>query len=316
MANADWRTDQLIASIKRRANISTSDDGWSMSDMLAMATDEMRDSIVPMLRRLNEEYLIDDYDVAVVAGTASYRLPSWATGEALRDVQLPDGNGGFYSLIRKEPQSVSSLVTGPSGLFFLKDESVVLVPTPTAATTLRMRCLRRPARLVLPGVAFVVTNIGASYLDTLPVDAAVTVSGFGYFGAAATVDVVRGAPGFRPLGTELAAGLNGSPFENRFNLTVPSDAASGDYILLSGTSPVPQIPAELHPLLAQATSCAFLRASGQPGLETAEAKRVAMEAEAMQLFAPRTQNQQRYINNRSGVVTSPYGPRLLGRWRP
>jgi hypothetical protein len=303
---AEWLTDAFLDAVKRRGNISTSPDGWSDSDLLAIATDEMRDSIVPMLRRLNEEFLIHDYDVSVSAGTDSYPLPSWALAEGLRDVQVADGNGGYVPLLRREPQdAVSSGLQIKTACYYLKDDAVVLVPTPSAASGLRMRCLRRPSRLVTVENGIAVTAVASTYVevDSVALDGVTTRAEWVTANASIGAELTAGTPGFR-YNTEAAPVLVFTgPSSNRLAMTFSRTPSVGDIVTPLGTSVVPQIPADLFALLAQATVCGFLRGSGQPGLDTAEQKRAAMEAEAVSLFSPRTQNQPRYLKNKYGART-------------
>lgn len=305
MPAADWLSNEFLSSVKRRGNISTSTDGWSDSDLLAIATEEMRDSIVPMLRRLNEEFLVVNYDQTVTSGTAAYSLPSWATGEALRDVQVSDNAGGYYSLTRKEPHDVSAVAaqSRPS-CYYLRDDKVVLVPTPSTTTSsgLRLRCLRRPGKLVALTEAFSISSGGATSVVAVLSGSATAAA---TLGTTCTLDVIQAGPGFRTLGSGLAATISSNTitFTGGALTTVAPGAVAGDYVCLQDRSPAPQIPNELHALLAQATVCSFLRASGQPGLEAAEQKRQVMLAEAVSLFSPRTENQARFVRNRYGCRT-------------
>lgn len=307
MPAADWRSDEFLLNAKRRGNISTSVDGWDDDDLLAMATDEMRDSIVPMLRRLSEEFLVNDYDQNIASGTAAYSLPDWALGEALRDVQLYDGSGGYHALVRKEPSDVSAVAaSNRPTCYFLRDSKVVLVPTPTTAVTsgLRLRCLRRPSKLVGLGRGFEVDaiDLDTGYVDVSPLSGADTL--YSLHGTdTPDVEVTLATPGFR-VPVESGVTLDPAQVANydkiAFTLAQAAMFSVGDVVTLTGESVVPQIPAELHALLAQATVCSFLRASGQPGLEAAEAKRQMMWAEAEKLFSPRTENQPRFVHNRYG----------------
>lgn len=304
---ADWTTDQLISSIRRRANIPSSTEGWSNTDILALATDEMRESIVPMLRRLSEEYLVNTYDINVVSGTAEYRLPHWALGEALRDVQLLDGSD-YGSMRRIEPHEAANIPSGNVAAYFLRDDRVTLVPTPSASTTsgLRLKCLRRPSKLVATSRGIATTTITTTV--------SVTVGTYALDGETAAdtlmalldsnsdgVDVVQALPGFRLLQSEQAGSYDSGTNVFTWGTALSSAPTVGDYLCYAGESVVPQIPAELHPLLAQSVACAYLRASGGPGLDTAEAKRAMMETEAINLFTPRTENQPRYVANKHGA---------------
>jgi hypothetical protein len=301
MAASDWLVDELIANLKRRGNLPTSSESWTDDDFRAIATDEMRHYVVPLIRRLSEEYFVRVSDTSTVAGTAAYDLPDRATGESLRDVQVIDSAGAAISLRRIEPGDVTGLEAGNVGGFYLQDDKVCLVPTPTGAQTLRMKYLLRPSKLVASSGCYKVVTIAPNGDPTLtdltvvPLDSTVTATAQTTLGSLPIVDVVKAKPGFRIVL------LSNSAVASANIVSVLGTAPGvvvGDYVCTEEESPVPQLPAEAHPLLAQAVVCAALRAASAPGLAEAESKLGRMEAELIGLFSPRTENQPRFIVNR------------------
>jgi hypothetical protein len=116
------------------------------------------------------------------------------------------------------------------------------------------------------------------------------------------VDIIRPLPGFRSIVIDTVATFSSATATFSSGTTITNQLAVGDYVCIAGESPMPQLPAELHPLLAQETACACLRASGDSaGLAMAEKERDRLEAIAVGLFAPRTENQPRYVQNKHGV---------------
>lgn len=311
MAASDWRVEALILALKRRGNVPTSSESWTTTDFLALADDEMRTYLVPLLRRVSEEFCVTDYDVSLVSGQSEYRLPPRATGETLRDVQLDTGNG-FYSVMRRSPESsVPAPDSSTPGEFYIRDDMVVLVPSPsTSSGTLRMRYFMRPNKLVASSRAWQVTAKPSSTQLTLAaLDSSSNAATF--FGSTATVDLVRSQPGFRHVLIDASASLS----TNTATLTAAevADVTVGDYFMTAEESCVPQVPAEAHPLLAQAVVCAYLRAASQPGLPEAEAKLARMETDFRSLVTPRTQAQPRYVINREGPGWA--GGYYGNRWR-
>ena len=297
MAAADWRTDALIASLRRRGNVppSSASGGWSDADFLSALSEELRSYVVPLIRRVNEDYLVTYTDVSVVSGTARYRIPESALGESLKDVGILD-SAGYFQPIPRIDSGNRDIVTG----YYLEDEDIVLVPTPTKADTMRVKYVRRPSKLVSIDRGYVVTGI---------VSEEATYSALGS-GTDALIDnqdldVTSSRPGFKLL-LEADDVNNDGAGTATFPATITAFSI-GDYITLRGESVVPQIPAEAHPLLAQAALCQYLRATSQPGLAEAEGRRAQMEADVVSLFSPRTENQPKVVINRYGAG--------YGNWR-
>jgi hypothetical protein len=88
-----------------------------------------------------------------------------------------------------------------------------------------------------------------------------------------------------------------------------------DIVSLAGETIIPQIPDELHPILAQRVACRCLEALGdREGLGAANAKLAEMISLAMPLINDRTEgNPQKVVN-----YNSPLRGRILGNrsWRP
>lgn len=305
-----WLAAAFIAGVKRRANIPTSAESWTAADFLLYANDSMRGYIVPFMRRLSEEFFVTTFDTTVASGTASYRVSFRALGEELRDVQYSDGQGGFVSLVRIEPDEGSSYLaqTGSNPpRYYLQDDKIVLVPTPNNSTdTLRVKTLLRPNSIVASDRVFNVESVGTGQAvlgridgDTSGDDAATF---FNVNADQGLVDIIRPKPGFRSMVLDTTATFSTVTATFSSGTAVTDLLTVGDFVCIAGEAPMPQLPAELHPLLAQDVACAVLRASGDvAGLAVAEKERDRLEMVALGLFSPRTENQPRYVTNRYGV---------------
>lgn len=283
----EWTTDALLGSIRRRASFPTGDEAWSDTDILALATEAMRDYILPTIREVHEEFLIASHDISVVAGTTSYRLPKRFAAEALRLVLMTDSTGGYVPMTRVEPESARKLQIG----FYLEDDKLVTAWTPTQSTTIRVKYYWRPSKLVLITRGFTVSTI-----NTTPTGVNVSETTNGVLAASSVVDFMGADPGFRIRAIDLSVS-DVSAFP-RVDMPSTTGIEVGNYLCIAGESIVPQIPAELHPLLAQRTAVKLGEGqAGSAGYDAALAELERMEKRARSMFAERTEGNSRYVQN-------------------
>lgn len=290
---ADYTVTALLASVKRRGMLPATAEALSDDDFLEFANDELQTYIVPLLLSTREEYLVTYADTTTVANQANYDLPTRAIGGKLRSVLLSDGSGAFYDVPRIEPERVDDYsLTGAPVSYYLRGNEVILVPTPTAALTLRLGYFRRPNRLVTAAECAVVATASATDVTT---SAAVPAT----FVADAELDFVKATPGFDGLQEDVAITLVSTSTAFRIDENASSDIAAGDYVCLAGESPIPQIPVELHPLLAQRVVVRALEALGlQEKQAAAEATAERMRVAVTGLLTPRVEGSARKIVNR------------------
>ena len=80
-----YNTDELIANIKRRCSVPTSQLTYTNADFVALGNDELQGEIVPLLMSTREEYFVKEYDFVSTAGGV-IDIPSDAVGAKLRSV--------------------------------------------------------------------------------------------------------------------------------------------------------------------------------------------------------------------------------------
>ena len=86
-------------------------------------------------------------------------------------------------------------------------------------------------------------------------------------------------------------------------LDIDISAEANDYFYLSNQSPVPQLPAELHPLLAQAATVYCLEAMGDmENLNMAQRKLGIMEKNLRGILNNRTEGSPKKVTNRNGIL--------------
>lgn len=296
----DFTTTALLASIKRRGMLPSTSDTLSTSDFLAFATEEMRSYCLPLLVSLDEEYGVSTYTVAISSGTASYLIPARASGDSARVVEISNGGSSYAPLTRISPidQNAYSL-TGGVQAFFFNDDFVTLVPSPTASSTLRIKYIRRPNALVqaTTGSSGAIAVVSAINTGTKTITTTATVPST--YSTSVQFDLIRCKPGFPTLALDQTV-TTCSGTTIIFQDTLPTDLAVGDYVCRAGESPVPQIPVELHPLLAQRTKFACLEALGDQKAGVALQSCERMKKDVLPLLTPRSKGNSRPIVNRFG----------------
>jgi len=291
VANA-YTSTELLASIKRRGLIPTSESTFTAANFYSVVDEEVQTYIVPLLLSVREEYFVVNEDITVTAGTTDYYIPYRAIGNRLRDVTIADGNGGYRPLTRLEPDLIDQFSEGisASDSYYLRGNQIVLVGTGVTGT-LRVTYYQRPGRIVATTAVGEITAVAGSNVTISSAPSTFTTS--------VTYDFIKGKPGFDTLGKDFSASAAGTTMT--FTSSPPTGLAVGDFVCLSNESPIAQIPVELHPLLAQRTTATMLHALGDAKAENAYAVADKMEARILKVLTPRTDGSNRYIVNRFGV---------------
>lgn len=302
-----YTSDILVASIKRRGSIPTSQNFLKSADFYALINDELQSSLVPMLMAVREEYFVADFDYAIQANQASYRIPQRAIGGKLRDVLRVRSDGSAYPLPRLDEADVASNRSGYEG-FYLMGNSVLINPIPTSTTdSLRMRHFRRPNTVVDVSAAAQIVAIDTVLkqitCSTVP----------STFTTGVTCDFIKAQSGFECL--QIDAPISSVAGALVTFASLPSDLAVGDWISLAGESPIPQIPQELHPLLAQMVTVKCLEALGdEEGLQAAQGKLKELKESVMHVVTPRVDGAMKKIKSRTSLVSGFRNGSTRNRW--
>lgn len=292
---ADYTVDALIESARRRGQLTRSAGSLDLPDLVELMDEELKAYLMPFLISLKEEYAVDTYDFTVQSGVSSYALPPRAIGGKIREVMVLDEDK-YRRLSRVEPTRMlqPSTATGAPDRYYFEGNKLVVDPCDTAQ--IRVKYFRRPGRLVLAADAGKVTAIDVN-AKTVTLSAVPET-----FVPGATYDFIQAQPYFETLGEDLAVtGVDADAGTVVFSATLPATLAVGDFLALAGESPVPQIPVELHSLLAKRTNVVALEALGDSeGLKMAQAMLADAEKRAHFLVDDRDEGAPRYIINRNG----------------
>ncbi len=296
-----YTADDLVTQVRRGGMIPDASTEITAEVILAFLDEESRSVIAPWRRRLaGTDYRIDTSDVPIVAGTASYRIPSRAEGGALRDVLYVDASGDAISLDRIPLHETDEYLAqrspywaGPYG-FCVEGDFVRLLPTPTTTGTLRLKYPRRPSRLVSHTDAMLITGIvGLVYSGAEP----------DLFSATTPLDIVQASPNFDLFARDVLPASVVSGASVTFATSPTTEAAAGDYLALAGETPVVQLPVELHPVLVALGVARALEADGDREGANAAYERGLVRLQGMEaLFTPRVEAKPRKAVNRASML--------------
>lgn len=252
--NIDFTTTEILDTVKREAMLPSSQLLYTDSDLLTMLWKEMLNDIVPLIMSVNEEYMVTNYDYTIVATQNEYAITPRAFGSKLRDAVLVNSNSRELSLPRAEPDIIKHQYNDvyPSYVyrrsFYFRDDKVIIFPDATTLTpfTLRLKVFRRPNKLVATSACGQVVSWSTS-AKTVTVDNVPST-----WTSANIFDFTNGTPPFQTKGDDAAiTAVDATNKILTFSAALPTDIAVGDWIALSGQSPIAQIPYDVHGLLAQ-----------------------------------------------------------------
>lgn len=292
----------LIATLKLASFVSTTS-SLTAPDILTLANRSYRSYVVPFLKTLRDEWNVakTDYD-ATTDSNGRVTIPD-SVASTIRTIAW-NNNGRLIPLSRIEPENAFAYQvqqSTPVG-FMLRGYELQILPIQTAAFPIVITYLKRPPVGVL--------EESAGEIDS-HVGLALTLAGQVPLAWQSdipdAVDLISNNSPFSPVAESVTVvSLVGQV------LTLSGISASlvadGFWVSDVGTSPFPNIPTELHPLLELDVICTLLGTiAGDKRLKTAKEDREAMRKQLWALMAPRTQGSIRPIVNRNAPGMGGYG---------
>lgn len=291
-------SDVLIDSIRRRALLPSTQTTFSEDDFLAFADEEMSLGLVPSVLSLHEDYFMFTQEIPVERDVINYPIPDRAIGNKLREVSFKDSSGNIFEMTRigvgDRPYYNASTATRPYA-FYIENNEVVLVPTTTAlnvGTSLMMSYYMRPNSLVPVNQVGVITGInrmtGEIQLSNLPIA----------FAADEAYDFIQVKSPNKNLGIDaMPISVNTTSKTVTFDPNIiPAKLNINDNLALSTQCCIPQVPSDLHVVLAHRVAARCLEALGDSeGLQNANAKLAEMEVKSQNLIDNRVEDAVRKV---------------------
>jgi hypothetical protein len=297
--------------------IPTDNSTFTDEDIIEILNEEMDTRLLFTLTSLHEEHMVRFTDIATDPDTARYTIPYRAIGNKLRDVAYVDSSGAVYEMSRISLEEVTDYRyyrsnTG-TDVFYVEGDEIVLVDTRLKDYPfVRMHYYLRPNVLIKTADAGVITgidrNTGVITLSSVP----------STFGALPEMDFVQKRTpnkihSFDKTPTAVDQTLKTITFATA---DIPTDLVVGDYICVAEQSPVPNIPTELHPLLAQHAAIHILESLGDTeGLGNAMRRLQDMEKSIQGLIDDRVEGAPQKINPRHTPLSSSTSRNYRRRYR-
>lgn len=301
-------SNQLIESVKRRALIPSNQNTFTNDDFLAFATEEMNLGIVPSVLIMHEDYYLNTDAIPLEPNKTSYPIPYRAIGNKLREVSYRDASGNILEMTRigvaDLPYYNNSTTSNQVYAYYIANNNIVLVPpniSLSTGTSLMVSYYIRPNSLVLLEDVAVISDIdrstGMVQVSNLPTD----------FNANKLIDFIQLKSPHKIISFDIQPqSINSTSKTITFNIgDIPEDLANGDHIALAEQSAIPQLPSDLHVVLAHRVATRCLEALGDnEGLQAANAKLAEMEQKTTALIDSRVEDAPKKIVNRHSTLRS------------
>lgn len=302
-----YTSDDLIASLKRRIIVPTSQSTFTEQDFLDFATEEMNMALVQSVMQLQEEYYLYTIDVPIVANKLKYAIPYRAIGNKLKDVAFKDSNGNIQEMTRIgiEDLPFYNSVSDRIYRYYMSANEICLVTgsngTINSNGSLQISFYLRPNSLVPLKQVAVISSVDKT-------TGIVTVSNFPEaFNQSKKLDIIMYKSPHKILKYDiLSTAMNATSKTITFNLTdLPSDLEEGDHISLATETAIPQLPSDLHVILAHRMAARVLEALGDTeGLQNANQKLAEMEQKTTVVIDDRVETSSRKVVNRHALIRS------------
>ena len=301
-------SDELIKSVKRRAMIPANQKTFLDEDFLAFADEEMNLGLVPSVMRMHEDYYLYTEEVELVEGKRTYSIPYRAIGNKLREVSFQDASGNVFEMTRigiaDVPYYNNNYTSNQVYAYYIANNEVVLVPkdiTFGAGTKILLSYYLRPNSLVMLDQVAEITAIdrstGVIQLSNLPED----------FNINRLLDLVKVKSPHKILDYDIQPqAINSTSKTITLDVNdIPADLEIYDHICLATQSAIPQIPSDLHVVLAHRVATRCLEALGDTeGLAAANQKLAELEQQTTVLIDSRVEDAPKKFVNRHGTLRS------------
>lgn len=299
-----YTANDLMAAIKRYANVPTSQVTFANTDFYALADDSIRSKMIPLILKHCEEFYVYPYNYPVSSGQSAYAIPTRAINMMLRSVQIVSSSDPD-TRINLDRLNIEDLYAGISGNarflvkkngFYIEGNNICLYPAPVQSLDiLRLNIFIRPGQLVDISTCAQVQSIntGANTITCVSVPS--------NYSTLNTFDLIKANPGFDYTAIDqVVTNITGSVIT--FSSALPTNISVGDWVCLAGTSCMVQVPVELQPLLTQYVVVRVLSAQGDnTALKAAVAELDVLEKNAGLLLAPRVQGSVKRVVNARGI---------------
>lgn len=287
-------TEDLLESIKFRSMAPIGQSTFDDSALLSLAYEELELKLASDLITAREDFFLTSERTLIFTGVSRYSVPSRAIGNAIKALFYIDQSSQAFTLKKIDVSEAYkfSNVTGTPIYFAMEGDEVTIYPTPNQSVgQIEFRFAAKPNKLVLSTDCTKITSISTSSVASFFVNTDLTAS----ISVGSYVDFISTNSPFKIKSYKCAV-LQITSSQIDVSLTSVQDGAGavipavGDYVCLSGTSNIPQIPTAFHSVLAQMTAVRLLESLGDINkLQAARGTLEQMRREALALVRNRVE---------------------------
>jgi hypothetical protein len=303
---------ELLASIKLRAAVPISSITFSDEDLLSFAQEETELKLLPSILAVKEEFYVTLATIPLVENQSDYEIPYRAIGNKVRSVFYEQQPGTMLTLanVPIELMNNYTINTFPYQFagFVLENDHLKLVPRISSGVNgnLLLRYYLRPNKIVKMARGARIRSIdrttgvievsnGATGANTVPSNITITTQ----------IDFIKGKSTNKTYSFDIdPAAVNASGGTITFATgSIPEQLVVGDWICNAGETVIPQVPPELHVMLAQAVACRVLESLGDTqGLQNANQKLAEMEQKLLSVIDTRVESPFRKIVTTNSIL--------------
>jgi hypothetical protein len=282
----DFTSTGLIAQIKRRALIPTSQNLFTDSDLIAMLNEELQNRVIPYILAVREDYFLTYNEYTQNGSTTEIDIPKNAIGNKINQVNIytASSDDSFFASV---PRLTVSQINDYYGGYYIQGSKIKIFPQAITSGQLRIYYYRRPSEIVATSRTAIIStvNTNTSIVCSTNLPANITTG--------SNIDIVSNEQPWDTI-TERTAGtvLNAT-----LDLTDTTDIETEFYVASRGESPFAQIPQDTIPLLIQAVVVRMMEYMGDTnGLQAALLTYAQMESDNRNLITPRVDAQPKKIS--------------------
>ena len=285
----DFTSTGLIAQLKRRALVPTSQNLFKNSDIIAMLNEELQNRIVPYVLAVREDYFLTYKEYVQDGSITEIDIPYDAIGNKINQINLYTSttDDSFFASI---PRLTVSQINDYFGGYYIEGNKIKIFPKPISSGNLRIYYYRRPSEIVetnrTPIISTVNTN--TSIICNINIPTNITTG--------TAIDIVKNSQPWDTVKKTTAGTVSSATIL----LSDTSDIEVGYYVCNRDESPFAQIPQDTIPLLIQAVYLRMMEYMGDTnGLNAALLTYAQMESDNRNLISPRVDAQPKKISSKN-----------------
>lgn len=318
MSKFYYTSTQLLASIKRRAFVPESQTTFSDQDFLDFATEEMNMGIVPTVIEAQQDYYLYEELIPIETGVKAYDIPYRAIGNKIRDISFIDSSGSrslmtrmgladqVYNNTVRADKPYAYFMTG-AAINLIVDENTIV----NNGSSLAVSYYLRPNTLVPNDEVSVIQSMSLVVIDPSTTVLQIETTGTlpEAFETGTLFDIIKAKSPHNVVKFDLEVySVNMSNnliqfISSQFPANYTDLIKAGDFVALATETCVPQIPSDMHVMLAVRVASQILQALGDTeGLATSNTKLGELQANTKTLITERVEDSPMKIVNRNSTI--------------